>query len=61
MPKKTGGYRLINTAQKLNEVTMEDASLPPYLDEYREDFVGFPLLSLLDLFSGYDQCELDLV
>jgi len=52
---------LINTAQKLNEVTMEDASLPPYLDEYREDFVGFPLLSLLDLFSGYDQCELDLV
>jgi len=59
VPKKCGGYRLINAAQRLNAVTIKDASLLPSSEEYSEDFAGFPLLSLLDLFSGYDQCELD--
>jgi len=39
----------------LNTVTIEDVSLPPSAEEYREDFAGFPVSSLLDLFSGYDQ------
>jgi len=43
----------------LNAVTIKDASLPLSSEEYSEDFAGFPLLSLLDLFSGYDQSELD--
>jgi len=60
VPKKSGGYQLINAAQRLNAVSIKDASLPPSADEFREEFAGFPLLSLLDLFSGYDQCELDL-
>jgi len=59
VPKKNGGYRLINAAQRLNAVTIKDASLPLSSEEYSEDFTGFPLLSLLDLFSGYDQCKLD--
>lgn len=59
VPKKGGGYRLINAAQKLNMVTIKDASLPPALDEYSEDFAGYALLSFLDLFSRYDQYELD--
>ena len=59
VPKKqTGKYRLINCAQKLNAVTMKDASLPPTVDEFSEEFAGYPLISLLDLFSGYDQCAL---
>jgi len=58
VPKKDKGYRLINAAQRLNAVTIKDASLPPSAEEYSEDFAGFPVLSLLDLFSGYDQMAL---
>jgi len=58
VPKKDKGYRLINTAQRLNAVTIKDASLPPSAEEYSEDFAGFSVLSLLDLFSGYDQMAL---
>jgi len=58
VPKKDKGYRLINAAQRLNTVTIKDASLPPSAQEYREDFTGFPVLSLLDLFSRYDQMAL---
>ena len=54
VPKKTGKYRLINSAQRLNAVTIKDASLPPTVDEFSEEFAGYPLISLLDLFSGYD-------
>ena len=59
VPKKSGKYMLINSAQRLNAVTIRDASLPPTVDEFSEEFAGFPLISLLDLFSGYDQCSLD--
>src|SRR5258706_12753022 len=59
VPKKTPGkYRLINFAQRLNAVTIRDASLPPTVDEFSEAFTGFPLISLLDFFLGYDQCVL---
>jgi len=37
---------------------IKDASLLPSAEEYSEDFAGFPVLSLLDLFSGYDQMAL---
>ena len=59
VPKKSGKYRLINSAQKLNAGTIRDASLPPTVDEFSEEFAGFPLISVLDLFSGYDQYSLD--
>ena len=55
VPKKAGE---INAAQRLNAVTIKDASLPPSADNFSEEFAGFPLLSLLDIFSGYDQCIL---
>ena len=56
--KKAGKYRIINAAQRLNAVTIKDASLPPSADDFSEEFAGFPLLSFLDIFSGYDQCIL---
>ena len=58
VPKKTETNRLINAAQRLNAVTIKDVSLPPSADDFSEEFAGFPLLSLLDRFSGYDQCIL---
>lgn len=59
--KKDGGLRLINDAQKYNAVTIRDAFIPPGAEEFSEEFGGCLLLSLLDLFSGYDQIELDVM
>ena len=58
VPKKTGKYHLINSAQRLNAVTINDVSLPPMVDEFSEKFARNPLISLLDLFSGYNQYSL---
>lgn len=56
--KKDKGLRLINSATKLNGVTIRDAYLPPGADEFSEDFAMCKMLSLLDFFSGYDQITL---
>lgn len=53
-----GKYRLINAAVLFNAVTIRDANLPPSVDAFSEDFAGCQLSSLVDFFSGYDQCEL---
>ena len=37
---------------------IKDASLPPMVDKFSEEFARYPLISLLDLFSGYDQHSL---
>ena len=39
-------------------MTIKDASLPPTVDKFSKEFTGYPLISLLDLFSDYDQCSL---
>jgi hypothetical protein len=49
-----GEYRLINTAMKMNEVTLRDANLPPSVDEFSEEFISYIAASLVDFFSGYD-------
>ena len=56
--KKNGKYRLVNAAMWVNKVTIRDANLPPTADEFAEDFAGMAVVSLVDLFSGYDQFEL---
>lgn len=33
----TGKYRLVNIAVKLSRVTVKDANLPPYADEFCEE------------------------
>lgn len=58
VPKKNKKHRLIIAAQRINAVTIRDASLPPSADEFSEDFTGYPVVSLLDFFSGYDQVSL---
>lgn len=57
--KKGKGYRLINSATNINAVTIRDANIPPTADEFADAFSGSPYVSLADLFSGYDQLELD--
>jgi hypothetical protein len=48
-------YRLINSATHLNTVTRRDANLLPSVDEFIEEFADYYIISLVDLYSGYDQ------
>jgi reverse transcriptase-like protein len=57
--KKTpGDYRLINDVQQLNKITIRDAGMPPGVDEFSEEFAGYPILTVVDFFSGYYQISL---
>jgi transposase InsO family protein len=62
VPKKQPGeYRLINDVQPLNGVTIRDSGMPPATDEFSEDFAGYPILTSIDYYSGYNQILLDLL
>lgn len=56
--KKSGGLRMIVDCQTVNGNTIRDANPPPNPDEFSERFAGKRMLSLVDLFSGYDQLPL---
>ena len=56
--KKDSDYRLINSATKLNAVTIRDAMVAPGADEYAADLAMGQRVTLLDIFSGYDQAPL---
>jgi hypothetical protein len=49
----------INDVQPLNRVTLRDSGMPPSVDEFSEDFAGFPIISAIDYFSDYYQIPLD--
>ena len=53
-----GTYRLINDVQALNKVTIKESGLPPAVDEFSEDFAGYPITSAIDYYSGYYEVEL---
>jgi len=57
--KKSKAYRLINAAVEMNRRTIRDANLPPSVDEFSKEFAGCQIASMIDLFSGYNQIELD--
>jgi hypothetical protein len=57
--KEKGSWRLINDAQPLNKVTIRDAGMPPAVDEFSEDFAGYPITSAIDYYSGYHQIMID--
>jgi len=57
--KKNGEYRFINDVQALNKVTIRDSGMPPQVDEFSEDFAGYPIVSAIDYYSDYDQMTLD--
>jgi hypothetical protein len=52
--KKPGEYRLINLAIYLNIVTRRDTNLPPSIDEFIDEFAGCYIISLVNLYSGYN-------
>src|SRR5208282_652260 len=57
--KKSGEYRFINDVQSLNKVIIRDSGMSSFVDEFLEDFVGYPITSVIDYFFGYYQIPLD--
>jgi len=57
--KKDGTWRFINDIQQLNKVTIRDCGMPPSVDEFSEDFAGYPITSAIDYYSGYYEISLD--
>jgi hypothetical protein len=52
--KKPEEYRLINLAIYLNIVTRQDANLPPSIDKFIDKFIGYYIISLVNLYSSYN-------
>ena len=57
--KLKGAWRLINDVQQLNKITIHDSGMLPAVDEFSEDFAGYPITSVIDYYSGYYQIPLD--
>jgi hypothetical protein len=39
----------------LNIVIRQDANLPPFINEFIDEFTGYYITSLVDLYSSYNQ------
>jgi hypothetical protein len=59
IPKKNGKYRFIISCTSANKITLEDVGLPPNVEEFAESFADFPIITLIDFYSGYEQIILD--
>lgn len=51
--KPKGGLRVVWDLQQLNKYSVQDAMLPPNVNEFAESFVGYSIYGTLDLYSGY--------
>uniref|UniRef100_A0A0W0FG47 Putative polyprotein n=1 Tax=Moniliophthora roreri TaxID=221103 RepID=A0A0W0FG47_MONRR len=52
--KKNGLVWLVINLEELNAVTIQDSLLPPNVNKFAEDFLGYAAYGLFDLFSGFD-------
>jgi hypothetical protein len=52
--KKLGEYRLINLIIYLNIITRQNTNLSSSIDEFIDKFIGYYIISLVDLYSGYN-------
>ncbi len=57
--EKKDKYRLINTAIKINRVTIKDINLPPSINKFFKEFTKYIIASLIDFFSDYNQIKLN--
>ena len=55
VPKKNEKYRFIISGVSANRHTLEDAGIPPNVEECSESFPALPISLILDFYSGYDQ------
>ena len=59
VPKKNGSLRLVHDLQPLNTVTIRNAAIPPFVDQFVEGIAGCSCYSMLDLLVGYDHRTLN--
>jgi hypothetical protein len=52
--KKPREYRLINLAIYLNAVMRRDANLLLFINKFVDEFTGYYITSLINLYSGYN-------
>jgi hypothetical protein len=57
--KKNGSLQIVHDLQPLNAVTIHNAAVPPFVDQFVEGMAVRACYSLLDLFIGYDHHALD--
>ena len=53
--KKLKEYKLINSAIYLNIITRRDANLLPSINEFIDEFTGYYIISLVNLYFNYNQ------
>ena len=52
--KKLREYKLINLIIYLNIVIKRDINLLLFINEFANEFIGYYIISLVDLYSGYN-------
>ena len=52
--KEVREYQLINIVIKMNKVTLRDANLPPLVDKFLKEFIGYIAALLINFFSEYN-------
>ena len=57
--KKNGSLRIVHDLQPLNAVTICNAAVPPFVDQFVESMAAHACYSMLDIFVGYDHRTLD--
>jgi hypothetical protein len=60
VPKKNGKLRIVHDLQPLNAITIRNAAVPPFVDQFVEGMAACVCYSMLDLFVGYDHRALDI-
>ena len=60
VPKKNGSLRLVHNLQPLNAVTIRNAAVPPFVDQFVKGIAGNSCYTMLDLLVGYDHRTLDI-
>ncbi|MBW0521304.1 hypothetical protein O181_061019 [Austropuccinia psidii MF-1] len=49
---------IVHEPNKLNKITINDAGLPPQIDEFEDEFSGRACYGLGDIKGGYDERKL---
>jgi hypothetical protein len=52
--KKSSKYKLINATIEINKHTIRDANLPPFVNEFSEEFVGYQIALMINFFFRYN-------
>ena len=59
--KNPGEFRFINDVQLLNGIMICDSDMPPSVNEFSEDFAGYPISFSVDYYSWFNQIRLDVL